>query len=96
MKYDDIVTVVTPTGEYIGKLENQNGDKITLSKPMTVIASQQGLDFAPVLAMTGKPTPSSVTLWNVVLVTETDDEVSDRYKQHVGSLITPNSSKLLV
>ena len=96
MKYDDIVTVVTPTGEYIGKLENQNGDKITLSKPMTVIASQQGLEFAPVLAMTGKPNLPSVTLWNVVLVTETDDEISDRYKQHVGALITPNPSKLLV
>ena len=96
MKNGDIVTVVTPTGEYIGKLENQNGDKITLSKPMTVIATQQGLDFAHVLAMTGSPNQSSVTLWNVVLVTQTNDEVTDRYKQHVGALITPNSSKLLV
>ena len=96
MKNGDIVTVVTATGEYIGRLEHQNGDKITLSKPMTVIATQQGLDFAPVLAMTGKPTPSSVTLWNVVLVTETEDEISNRYKNHIGALITPNSSKLLV
>ena len=89
MNNNDIVTVITPTGEYIGKLEHQNGDKITLSKPMIVMATQQGMDFAPILAMSGKKNPSSVTLWNVVLVTETDDEVSNRYKNHVGALITP-------
>ena len=89
MNIGDIVTVITMTGEYVGKLEYQNDGIVKLGKPVMVMPHQNGLGFASSLAMTGEENPKEVTLHNVTLVVKTNDDVANGYKQHTGSLITP-------
>lgn len=91
----DVVTVMTATGEYVGKLEYNDGNgKVTLEDPRFVSMSEKGMGFAGGIAMTGVKDPKSVTLFNVSFIAECNPDVSAAYRQSVSGLITAPAGKI--
>lgn len=76
MKINDVVTVVTVSGEYIGRLADCIDGTITLRDPRMLIHGEQGIGFARGICMTSKENPESVTFQQYVLCAETNDDFS--------------------
>lgn len=77
MKSNDVVTVVTVSGEYIGRLDNINSNGVvTLKDPRMLIHGDQGIGFARGICMTSKENPEKVSFQQYVLCTETNDDFS--------------------
>lgn len=89
MSKQDIVSLVTVSGEYIGKFIDESSDKVTLGDPHLVTPNGESVSFLPAVCLTGKHEPSSVSFNKscVVLVTETQEEVAKQYRQAVSGLI---------
>ena len=73
---DVLVSVVTPAGEFVGKLSYQSDTKVTLKNPRMIVQTPDGgMGFAHGVCLTGKESPEEVTFWGagIVLVTESND-----------------------
>ena len=77
MKNNDVVTVVTVSGEYVGRLQSTNSNgAITIKDPRMLIHGEQGIGFARGVCMTSKENPEEITFQQYVLCTETNDDFS--------------------
>jgi|688.fasta_scaffold853079_2 hypothetical protein len=83
----DVVTLVTPVGEFVGKYEGENSEGVKLSAPRMLVQNQQGMGFAPGVCMTGKQEPESVTFRNVVFITDTQHEIAKAYQTSVSKIM---------
>ena len=92
----DVVTVMTLSGEFVGKLVNDDAGVVTLADPRFVSMSEQGMGFAGGIAMTGVKDPKQVTLYNVLFVAETNPEVATAYRTSVSGIITAPAGKFQV
>ena len=82
MKNNDVVTVVTVSGEYVGRLESTNSNGvITIKDPRMLIHGDQGVGFARGVSMTSKENPERVTFQQYVLCTETNDDFSSAWTE---------------
>ena len=71
MNYEvgDVVTVVTPVGEIVGRLkESADPWSITLYRPRLFVAQEGGQGFAPGVCMTGEMHPEEVTFYKAAIV----------------------------
>jgi hypothetical protein len=92
----DIVSIITITGEYVGKCSVVKSGSITLERPVMVMATEQGMGFAGSLAMTGEENPKEATFYNVSHMTKTNSQVEAAYRQHTSGLITQPNPGLIV
>lgn len=77
MKNNTVVTVVTVSGEYVGRLDIVHSDgAITLKDPRMLIHGDQGIGFARGVCMTSRENPETVKFQQYVLCTETNDDFS--------------------
>jgi len=91
MKKNDILSVVTLTGEYIGKLVEFGGDgSVSLEDPRMLIAGDEGVGFARGICMTGVENATSVRIQNYVYATPTNPDFSKAYRSAVSGLILPH------
>ena len=88
-KNNDVVTVVTPAFEVVGKYVESGitTDSVTLKDPRLVMATQKGMGLAPGVAMTGEADPDEITLHNIICVMRTDSEVERNYRSQVTGLV---------
>tara|TARA_Y100001937_G_scaffold102569_1_gene141088 strand:+ start:1580 stop:1858 length:279 start_codon:yes stop_codon:yes gene_type:complete len=87
---DVLVSVVTPAGEFVGKLSYQSDTKVTLKNPRMIVQTPDGgMGFAHGVCLTGKESPEEVTFWGagIVLVTESNDTVEKAYIKATSGLI---------
>jgi len=86
---NDVVSVVTLTGEFVGKYIDQTPDQYTIGDPRLLTQTQDGVGFLPVVCMTGKPEPSEISFnkSTTVFITETADEVSKEYRKATSGII---------
>ena len=89
MNKQDVVSIVTVSGEYIGKLIDESSDKITLGDPHMVTPNGESSGFLPAVCLTGKQQPSSVSFNKscVVLMIESQEEVAKQYRTSISGLI---------
>lgn len=89
MKKQEVVTIVTVTGEYIGKFIDESADKITLGDPHMVTPNGESIGFLPAVCLTGKQEPSSVSFYKtgVVLMIESQEEVAKQYRTSISGII---------
>ncbi len=82
MKNNEVVTVVTVSGEYVGRLQsiNSNG-AITIKDPRMLIHGEQGIGFARGVCVTSKENPEEITFQQYVLCTETNDGFSSAWTE---------------
>lgn len=88
-KKNEVVTVITVAGEYVGKFIKQDDTKLVIADPKMLVQGEQGMGFANGVCVTGRENPDSMTFYvgGVVFVTETSDVVVSAYHQAVSGLI---------
>jgi hypothetical protein len=86
---DKLVSVVTPAGEFVGRLEYQGENKVVLKNPKMIVNTKDGMGFARGVCLTGKENPEEVTFWGsgIVLVTESNDDIEKAYIQTTSGII---------
>ena len=96
MKKGDIVSVITLSGEYIGKLvDDKNG--VELENPRIIVNGPDGkMGFAKGIAVTGIVNPTSVRIQCYVFMTETNDDIVSAYTTAVSGITTPKKKKIIV
>ena len=68
MNNGDVVTMVTPVGEVIGKIKEQDDQSVTLEDPRLFVPNEGGAGLAPGICMTGEMNPSEVTFYKSSIV----------------------------
>ena len=95
MEKGDIVTVVTLSGEYVGKLTSEVGG-YTVQSPRMIVQNQDGaMGFARGIAVTGMENPDEVTFQSVVFVTPTNEQVIKAWQESTSSIVTPTKPTLV-
>ena len=91
MQTGDVVTVVTISGEYVGKLLSQEDSAITIENPRMILSNPQdgSMGFARGVAVTGCQNPETITFNNYVFTTESNEGVADAYEIATGKKEAP-------
>ncbi len=78
IEINTLVSVVTPAGEFVGKLQSQSSSYVTLKDPkMIVHAEDKQMGFARGVCLTGQENPESVTFYSggIILMTPSNSEI---------------------
>ncbi len=89
MKQGDIISVVTMSGEYIGKYTDgdEPNDCIRLEDPRMIVQGPEGgMGFAQGVAVTGIKNPTWMLIQNFVFTCETNESVQDAYRTAVTGI----------
>ena len=96
MKKGDIVSEITVSGEYIGKLELESGDMICLEDPRMIVQGPEGqMGFAQGVAVTGEKNPTSMQIQSYVFTTKTNDQVAEAYRTHLSGIELPSKNLIV-
>ena len=84
-----VVTVLTPLGEMIGRLESIDTTSVTLKDPRLFVSQDGGAGFAPGVCMTGQTNPSEVTyqLTNVIAIVESHEDIEKGWQQQTSGIV---------
>ncbi len=89
MEKGDIVTVVTISGEYVGKLVSMEDATIELKDPRMILSNPAdgSMGFAKGLAATGVENPTSAVFQQVVFVVPTNKTVAEAHLTATSGLV---------
>ena len=89
MKKNDIISVVTAVGEFVGKFVEQDDVSVTVADPRMIVHNQGGMGFAAGVSMAGVESPEKIDFYktNVVFVGPTNEGVQKAYRQFTSGLI---------
>jgi len=89
MNQNDIVTVLTPLGEVVGRLKGESETVFTIERPRMLMQTQQGMGFAPGICMSADPKAHDVDIQKaqVVAVVATAKEVADGWVQATSGIV---------
>lgn len=86
MDKGDTVTIVTVSGEYVGKLASLEDGNVELKDPRMIVQTKDGMGFAHGIAVTGVEAPTETMFYNVVFLTPTNDGVKKAYQEATTSI----------
>jgi hypothetical protein len=89
MNKNDVVSIVTLTGEFVGKYMDENTDQYIIADPRLLTQTQEGVAFIPAVCMTGIQQPDEVKFNKsaVAFVIKTAVEVEKEYRRVTSGLI---------
>jgi|TARA_R110001606_G_scaffold398842_1_gene579178 hypothetical protein len=89
MEKGDIVTVVTISGEYVGKLVSMEDATVELKDPRMILSNPAdgSMGFAKGLAATGVENPTSAVFQQVVFVVPTNEKVAEAHLTATSGLV---------
>ena len=89
MNNGDVVTLVTPMGEVVGRLTSMSEGNIDLSSPRLFVNGQEGQGFAPGICMTGEREPNSLSFNTamVLSIVPTDTDVAKGWTEATSSIV---------
>lgn len=95
-KINQIISLKLTSGdEVVGKIVGQTADGITLSKPVILAASRDGLAMVPFM-MTGNPEGDYLFKTNnIMCLVDTNQQVSDAYYQSVTGITPVRNSGII-
>ena len=86
-KNGDVVSLKLSSGEeVVGRLEEEKGDGMVLTKPMMLTAAEQGLGLAPFMFSVAHDAKFLIKSANVLCVTKTEKEFANQYLQNTTGL----------
>jgi hypothetical protein len=87
-KKDDVVSVITNAGEYVGKFKDEGDSTFTITKPKMLISGEGGVGFARGICVTGKEDAESLTFQKtgIVFTTATSDVVEKAFIEATTSI----------
>ena len=88
-KKNDVITVITVAGEYIGKFVEESASTLTISDPKMLVNGEQGMGFGSGVCVTGEKDPSDMTFYigGLVFVAKTSEAVVKAYREATSGLI---------
>ena len=90
MKKNDIITVMTLAGEFVGKFEGDDNG-LELSDPRTVVQGPEGqMGFARGICQTGVENPKEIAFNDFMFITPCNEEVENAYRQATSGLVMPD------
>ena len=98
MKEGTIVSLVTLSGEFLGKWVKEENGNITLNNPRMLVNTPDGkVGFARGVCMTGTENTKEAMFYagGVVLVTETNADFSSAYTEAVTGLAVPSKGLII-
>jgi|TARA_B110001450_G_C17435551_1_gene405713 hypothetical protein len=99
MNNGEVVTVVTVSGEYVGKLQTSaiEDSFVKIVDPRMVLSNPETgqMGFARGIAVTGEESPTAVTFHNVVFVTPTNSKVREAYQEATSSIVTASKPTIV-
>ena len=89
MEKNDIVSVITAAGEFIGKLKEVSETRIKLEDPRMLIHQGEGMGFARGIAISGVENPTEVEFFSegVVFMTPSNEDVQKAYRKMTSGII---------
>jgi hypothetical protein len=86
---NDVVSIKLSSGEeLVGKLLEETHDTITLSKPLMLSMTQQGMGLAPYMFTVNPESKISFNEKNIITIVKTMDTMAKQYIQSTTGLIT--------
>jgi hypothetical protein len=87
---NDVITVITVAGEYIGKLVEETASTLTIADPKMLVNGEQGMGFGNGVCVTGEKDPADMTFYigGLVFVAKTSEAVVKAYREATSGLIT--------
>lgn len=88
-KKNDIITVITVAGEYVGKYVDESPAMLQMGDPKMLVQGADGVGFGTGICVTGENDPKSVRFYTggIVFVTKTNDVVTKAYHSANSGLI---------
>tara|TARA_X000000950_G_scaffold37100_1_gene39613 strand:- start:2718 stop:2996 length:279 start_codon:yes stop_codon:yes gene_type:complete len=87
---NDVITVITVAGEYVGKFVSEDTSRLTIADPKMLVNGEQGMGFGNGVCVTGEADPADMTFYigGLVFVAKTSDAVVKAYREATSGLIT--------
>lgn len=87
---NDVITVITVAGEYVGKFVSEDPSRLTIADPKMLVNGEQGMGFGNGVCVTGEADPADMTFYigGLVFVAKTSDAVVKAYREATSGLIT--------
>jgi len=81
MKTNDVVTVLTTAGEFVGKYESSSDQGVVLKDPKMIVFHDEQMGFARGVCNTGVENPKSVHFreGGLCFVTKTNEAIASAY-----------------
>jgi hypothetical protein len=86
MDKGDVVTVLTVAGEFIGKLTERKENSVVLDRPRMLVMNGEQMGFGYGICVTSERDVEEGEFYNVVLVTKTNQEIADSWRQAVTGI----------
>ena len=91
-----LIRVVTGE-EVVAEVVSETDDTITVQNALVVLPTNNGVGFAPWATVVSKDDPEiTVSRNHLVYVAEVQEDVSSKYKEMFGNIITPAEKKLIL
>jgi hypothetical protein len=89
MKKGDVVSLVTLTGEFVGKYEDRSPTGVMIKDPRMLVHGEQGMGFAHGVCATGQKDVKEVEFFSggIVFMTPSNADIEKAYRQAVSGLI---------
>lgn len=86
---EDIVSVLTASGDIVGRLKECTNDYVLLSDPRAFIQTNEGAGFAPSVSPTCQlePTSAKFPMSSVISVVKTQDDIAKGWQQQTSGII---------
>jgi hypothetical protein len=86
---DDVVSVITNAGEYVGRFKDESNSTFTITKPRMLISGEGGVGFARGICVTGKEDVDELTFFKtgIVFTTHTSDIVEKAFVESVSGIV---------
>jgi len=86
MKKGDIVTVMTISGEFVGKIQSDD-DLLVLDDPRLVVQGPEGqMGFARGICQTGVENPTEIKFDSYIFVSPSNDDVQAAYRKATSGI----------
>lgn len=83
----DVVSLKLSSGEeLIARLTTEDNTHVTLTKPLTLVATEQGVAFAPFMFTISPETKIKVKINNVTCIVKTAKDAADTYIKQTSGL----------
>jgi len=88
-KVNDVVSIKLSSGEeLVGKLVDESGDTVTLSKPLMLSMTQKGMGLAPYMFTVDPESKISFNEKNIITLAKTMETMAKQYIQSTTGLVT--------
>lgn len=88
-KKNDVISVITVAGEYIGKFKDATAEGVTIDDPKMLVTGKEGVGFGHGICVTGEDNPRDMTFYtgSIVFITRTSEVVRKAYHSANSGLI---------